>query len=133
MEQLKKSKELVYKTLEIINYFKPKFWVIENPMSRIHKCCPELGEIKYKFNPCDFAGYLKAEEQEKERYNKQTWLWGEFKEPIKNRLEPLQKDFPGWRRYGGKSLKTKNARSATPIGFAIAFYKANKDKEESNE
>lgn len=126
----KKSKELVYKTLEIINYFKPKFWVIENPMSRIHKCCPELGEIKYKFNPCDFAGYLKAEEQEKERYNKQTWLWGEFKEPIKNRLEPVQKDFPGWRKYGGKSLKTKNARSATPIGFSIAFYEANKEEEE---
>lgn len=110
-----KSKELVYKTLEIIDYFKPKFWVVENPMSRIHKCCTELGKVKYKFNPCDFAGYLEAEEQEKERYNKQTWLWGEFKEPTKKRLEPLQKEFPGWRKYGGKSIKTKNARSATPI------------------
>lgn len=110
-----KSKQLVYKTLEIIDYFKPNFWVVENPMSRIHKCCPELGEVKYKFNPCDFAGYLSKEQQENERYNKQTWLWGEFKEPIRKRLEPLQKEFPGWIKYGGKSLKTKNARSITPI------------------
>ena len=53
-----KSKQLVYKTLEIINYFKPHFWVIENPMSRIHKCCIELGTVKFKFNPCDFARVL---------------------------------------------------------------------------
>lgn len=121
------SKRLVYKTLEIIDYFKPHFWCVENPMSRIHKVCPELGEVKYKFNPCDFAGYLSKEEQNTERYNKQTWLWGNFKNPIKKRLEPLFKDFPGWRNFGGKSLKTKNARSITPKGFAKAFYEANKE------
>lgn len=122
-----KSKQLVYKTLEIVDYFNPKFWVIENPMSRIHKCCPELGQVKYKFNPCDFAGYLEYEKQDSERYNKATWLWGNFNNPIPKRLEPLQKDYPGWKKYGGKSLKTKNARSATPIGFAYAFYEANKE------
>lgn len=115
------SKKLVYKTLEIIDYFKPGFWVIENPMSRIHKVCPELGEVKFKFNPCDFAGYLSEEEQNKERYNKQTWLWGNFNNPTKKRLEPLQKDFPGWHKYGGKSLKTKNARSATPLRVCKSF------------
>lgn len=115
------SKMLVYKTLEIVNYFNPKFWVVENPMSRIHKCCPELGEVKFKFNPCDFAGYG----FEQDRYNKQTWLWGDFKNPIKKRLEPLQKEFPGWKSYGGKSLKTKNARSITPLGFSVAFFQAN--------
>lgn len=115
-----KSKQLVYKTLEIINYFKPKFWVIENPMSRIHKCCPEPGQVKFKFNPCDFAGYLE-ENQDKERYNKQTWLWGNFNNPIPKRLEPLQKQFPGYLKYGGKSLKTKNARSATPLRIFICF------------
>lgn len=40
------SKKLVYKTLEIIDYFKPKFWCVENPMSRIHKVCPELRRSK---------------------------------------------------------------------------------------
>ena len=90
-------------------------------MSRIHKVCPELGKVKFKFNPCDFAGYLPEEEQDKERYNKQTWLWGQFSEPVKKRLEPLEKDFPGWKKYGGKSLVTKNARSVTPIRFCKSF------------
>ena len=120
------SKKLVYKTLEIIEYFNPIFWVIENPMSRIHKCCPEIGEIKFKFNPYEFAGYGKTtEERESQRYNKATWLWGNFKTPIKNPLSPLTKECPLWRKYGGKSLKTKNARSATPTGFAYGFYLAN--------
>lgn len=70
-----RSKRLVYKTLEIIEYFNPVFWVVENPMSRIHKCCPELGEVKYKFNPCDFAGYGDTkEERNEQRYHKTTWL-----------------------------------------------------------
>ena len=62
-------------------------------------------------------GYLNKEERDTERYNKQTWLWGDFRNPAKKRLEPLSKDFPGWKKYGGKSLKTKNARSITPLRF----------------
>ena len=97
-------------------------------MSIIHKLNPELGDIKFKFNPCDFAGYLEENIQNTERYNKLTWLWGNFNNPIKKRLEPLEKDFPGWKKYGGKSLKTKNARSITPKGFSKAFYEANNNK-----
>jgi hypothetical protein len=123
-----KSIALVYKTIEIIHHFNPAFWVIENPMSRIHKCVPELGSVKFKFNPCDFAAYNFANgytDLDEDRYNKQTWLWGKFNEPVKKYLEPLEKDCPQWRKYGGKSLKTKNARSATPHGFAKAFFEAN--------
>ena len=124
------SKRLVYKTLEIINYFNPIFWVVENPMSRIHKCCPELGEVKYKFNPCDFAGYGTTDEEcDAQRYNKATWLWGNFNTPQEKRLEPLQKECPMWKKYGGKSIKTKNARSATPLGFAYGFYATNHNEE----
>jgi hypothetical protein len=32
------------------------------------------------------------------------------------------------RKLGGKSLKTKNIRSATPRGFAKAVYLSNKEK-----
>jgi hypothetical protein len=32
---------------------------------------------------------------------------------------------PQWGKLGGKSLKTKNIRSATPRGFARAVYLAN--------
>ena len=115
------SNLLVEKTKEIIEFFNPHFWVVENPMSRIHKLHTWLGDIRFKFNPCDFAGYGFPDE----RYNKQTWLWGRFNIPEKKRLEPLQKEFPGWKNLGGKSERTKMLRSITPRGFAYAFYLAN--------
>lgn len=51
---------------------------------------------------------------------------GGFIEPDKKRLEPIYKDNPGWKLLGGKSLRTKNIRSATPRGFARAVFEANK-------
>lgn len=134
------SVKLVKKTIEIIQYFNPVFWVIENPMSRIHKLNPELGNVEFKFDPCDFAGYCEGEKQDENRYNKKTWLWGNFNHPIKKRIEPFMKDSPVWKRTDAKGnlLNGKNfnktgltrhdwmnIRSATPEGFAQAFYKAN--------
>jgi hypothetical protein len=116
-----KSIALVKKSLKIVDFFKPEFWVLENPMSRIHKLVPELGAVKFKFNPCDFAGYS----GESEAYNKMTWLWGNFNLPVKKRIEPINKDFPGFRNLGGKSERTKELRSITPKGFAYAFFEAN--------
>lgn len=116
------SQKLVAKTKEIIDYFNPDFWCLENPKSRIHKLNKWLGEVKYKFNPCDFAGYG----FENERYNKETWLWGKFNNLVKKRLEPIQRDFPGFTDLGGKSERTKELRSITPLGFSYAFYNANK-------
>jgi hypothetical protein len=117
-----KSKQLVYKTLEIINYFKPVFWVIENPMSRIHKLIPELGEIKFKFHPSDFAGFDPIPRNS--QYLKTTWLWGNFNNPV---LKPMQA-IDGQKlhkKLGGKSEKTKELRSITPLGFSYAFYESN--------
>ena len=39
------SKKLVYKTLEIIEYFNPVFWVVENPMSRYINAAPSLARL----------------------------------------------------------------------------------------
>lgn len=121
------SQKLVTKTKEIIDFFNNlkvlKFWQIENPMSRIHTLNPWMGSVKHKFNPCDYAGY--DPNPENSRYNKMTWLWGKFNVPEKKYIEPIEKDNPGWKKYGGKSLATKNARSITPLGFAYAFYRAN--------
>ena len=115
------------KVKDIIDFFDKvgiiKFWVIENPMSRIHKLNTWMGSPIFKFNPCDFAGY--DPNPEKSIYNKQTWLWGKFNNPVKIRLEPLEKDYIGWKHLGGKSERTKYLRSITPIGFANAFYQAN--------
>jgi hypothetical protein len=121
------SQRLVEKTREIINFFDNMrvllFWQIEQPMSRIHKLNTWMGKPKLKFNPCDFAQYDPVPENS--QYNKMTWLWGNFNIPEKKPLPPLSKEFPGFKKLGGKSLKTKNARSITPLGFAYAFYYSN--------
>ena len=121
------SQKLVSKTREIIEFFEDlnvlNFWQLENPMSRIHKLNPWLGDVKHKFNPCDYAGY--DPNPNDSRYNKQTWLWGNFNIPEKKFMEPFEKEYPGFKKLGGKSQKTKNERSKTPLGFAYAFYNAN--------
>jgi len=125
------SQRLVAKTKEIIDYFDPVFWVIENPVSRIHKLNPWLGNTKYRFDPYDFAGYGYDED----RYTKRTHLWGVFNPPVKKPLEPyhrgdggkihLPKDPITGKFISWNSIECKNARSATPKGFAEAFYQAN--------
>ncbi len=112
---------LVKKSLEIVEYFKPHFWALENPVGRIHKLVPKLGKPKLIFNPCDYG----------DAYTKKTCLWGDFSIPIKSPVEPEYYYSKGkrsswiWKNLGGKSERTKELRSATPEGFARAFYKAN--------
>lgn len=118
-----KSQKLLARTKRIIDYFNTKFWVLENPMTRIHKLNPWLEQPNLKFNPCDYAEYDPIPENS--RYNKQTWLFGNFNIPEKKRLEPLLKEFPGFNKLGGKSERTKELRSITPLGFSYAFYNAN--------
>lgn len=127
------SQRLVERTKMIIDFYDNErllgFWQLENPMTDIHKKNPWLGKITQKFNPCDFAGY--DPEPNNSRYNKETWLFGRFNKMIIKRLEPFIDEKrgkavnPGWSKLGGKSLKTKNQRSVTPLGFAYAFYAAN--------
>ena len=62
-------------------------------------------------------------------YLKKTCIWSgnRFVMPSK---KPVNVD-PGYsdqyKKLGGKSLKTKNIRSATPRGFAKAVFLANKE------
>ena len=74
-----------------------------------------MGEPAYKFHPFYFG----------DAYTKRTFLWGKFNIPEKKYLEPLEKDNPGWKNLGGKSERTKELRSITPMGFANAFYEKN--------
>ncbi len=130
------------------------FWAMENPVGRIQKLFPELEKPVY-FNPWEFAGYLNPTKKELlnldrillkngkdvtweetelvvklNAYSKKTGLWGEFnhgmvKKPIEIVKCAEQGSFT--QRYGGKSVATKEARSNTPLGFAQAFYDANKE------
>ena len=125
------SQKLVAKAKEILDYFKPEIYAIENPMSRIHKLNPWMGQPKLKFNPYEYADYDPC--PIKSAYQKETWLWGKFKKPIKR---PMLKDgfLSGienkgnwmYKNLGGKSERTKELRSTTPMGFAYAFFEANR-------
>jgi len=109
------SLALVDKTLEIISWCPNlRFWVLENPVGRLPKLRPALGAPWY-FQPHWYG----------DAYTKKTGLWGNFnKELPKNEVAP---DPNSWiMKLGGKSERTKELRSATPIGFANAFFQANK-------
>lgn len=105
-------------------------WCFENPVGALSTL---YRKPDFMFNPCDYAGYLDADDPHpvypdvypvQDRYNKNTCIWSgnDFVQPVKLRIEPLFKDNPGWKYCGGKSVRTKNIRSATPRGFAEAVY-----------
>ena len=109
-----KSVALVHQTLATIEHFKPSIWAIENPVGRIEK----LGGLppwRLSFDP-NHVG---------EDYTKKTLLWGRFNADMPvSPTEPTEGS-KMHKKYGGKSLATKNARSVTPEGFAYSFFMAN--------
>lgn len=126
--QTYRSQQLVNRCHEmLIDLKKTKkllFWMVENPKSRIHKLNPWLGTPTQKLNPCDVAGYGPIN-RDSDNYNKETWLFGEFNPiPLKKR-PPKNKESPIHIKFGGKSLRTKNARSITPLPLSYGFYEAN--------
>ncbi len=109
------SLRLIDKTLEIISWYPNiTFWAIENPVGRLSKLRPGLGSPWY-FQPHWYG----------DAYTKKTGLWGKFNKDLpRNDVDP---DPNSWiMKLGGKSEKTKELRSMTPLGFAKAFYEANK-------
>jgi len=97
--------------MRIIGLVKPNWWALENPIGKMKKY---LGPPKMYFNPCDYG----------DPYTKKTCLWGEFTVPVKTPV-PASLGSKMHLNYGGKSAATKRARSATPAGFAKAFFEAN--------
>jgi site-specific DNA-cytosine methylase len=118
------SLALIDKTLSLVEYYKPTFWAIENPVGRLQTLRPELGKPWY-FNPNEFAGYLLEDAAPKECYTKRTGIWGNFNKPEKKPL-PVSSEGNWIMKLGGKSERTKELRSMTPLGFSWAFYEANK-------
>lgn len=119
--ETEKSINLVYQILRIIDVCQPDFFAIENPVGRIAKLVPELGKPFY-FQPCDYG----------DPYTKKTALYGTFIPPMPLFLgkdlsvTPIKANDSWLMKLGGKSEKTKELRSQTPLGFAYAFYEANK-------
>ena len=111
-------------------------WGLENPVSIIST---EWRPPHHTFNPYEFGGYLHEDDVHptypdyiaaRDAYPKKTCLWvgRDFIMPPKKQVKPK----PGYSdqhcKLGGKSMKTKNIRSATPRGFAKAVFLANTGK-----
>lgn len=109
-------------------------WMAENPVSVLSTL---WRKPDYSFHPYEYGGYLPEDDvhpeypeiiMPRDAYPKKTCLWtgNGFVMPEK---QPVPVD-DGYslqhRKLGGKSLRTKNIRSATPRGFAAAVFEANK-------
>lgn len=114
-EKMVDAMSLVDAVFRLKQLYDPAFWFIENPTGTLSNI---IGQAQFKFNPNEFAGYLDTPESE--AYTKKTQLWGAFKKPFKREVEAIFGS-KMWSDYGGKSQRTKNARSKTPEGFARAF------------
>lgn len=111
-------------------------WGFENPKWNVLQT--QYRKADFDFNPCDYGGYLPDDDKHplysgiyppRDAYNKGTSIWcgNGFIEPIKKPVEPASKDNPGWLKLGGKSLKTKNIRSATLEGLLLQFIRQTND------
>ena len=60
------ANSIVLKTIEIIDYFNPSWWVIENPQTGLLKEQPFMNGLRY--NDIDYCKYGF-------NYRKRTWLW----------------------------------------------------------
>ncbi len=100
----------VTRTLLMVIFTKPKFWVVENPPGKMKLL---LGEPQYKFQPYEFG----------DDYQKLTYLWGDFGIPTKKYTDSHTKQV---NYIEGINKNRKVARAITPPGFAKAFFEANR-------
>ena len=120
------SLAIVDACLHAVETLTPQWWALENPVGRLPKLRPNLGQPRIYVDPWMFAGF--APEPEQDRYTKKTGLWGNFNADLPRApLEPIRVCAQGsWiQRLGGKSERTKELRSMTPLGLSVAFSKAN--------
>ena len=109
-------------------------YFIENPVSVLSTL---WRKPDYSFHPFEYGGYIEPEQAEHPKwpdyiapmdaYPKKTCLWtgGYFTMPDKSPVEPETGHSRQHLKLGGRSMKTKNIRSATPRGFAQAVFNAN--------
>lgn len=111
------SIRLIKHALNIIETCRPKWWALENPVGRLNRLIPVLRE----FGPRYFQPWWYGD-----TYSKKTGLWGVFTLPEPTSVVEPVEGSKMWKLYGGKSERTKELRSVTPLKFAYAFFNANK-------
>tara|TARA_R110000823_G_scaffold191160_2_gene322745 strand:- start:241 stop:945 length:705 start_codon:yes stop_codon:yes gene_type:complete len=113
-------------------------YFIENPVSVL---ATKWRKPDYSFHPYEYGGYIADDAVEHPRwpeyiaprdaYKKKTCLWtgGGFVMPDKVAVDPEGYHGNGYStammKLGGKSQRTKDIRSATPRGFAVAVHQSN--------
>jgi len=126
---------------KLFNSMKVPYFV-ENPVSVL---ATKWRKPDYSFHPYEYGGYIRDDEAAHPRwpeyiaprdaYKKKTCLWtgGGFVMPTKVAVDPEGYHGNGYStqmmKLGGKSQRTKDIRSATPRGFAIAVCDANQLEE----
>jgi len=122
----RESLTIVYACLRLVMMCKPKVWALENPVGRLPRY---IGPHQMTFNPCDFGGYLPKYQKtdhpcipRMDAYRKKTCLWGDFEKPAKKPVRPVKGS------WINDNTADKEIRSITPMGFAIAFFEANKHR-----
>jgi len=113
--------ELIGATTRFILACNPHFWVLENPIGRLNRW---LGKPTMYFQPYEYGDPV----------SKKTALWGKFNIGLqRNIVEPKmyttstgKRGSEYWMKLGGKSERTKELRSIAPMGFAKAFFEANR-------
>lgn len=130
-----KAMILVYLTMHLGQAI-DKPWAFENPVSVIST---KFGKPQHKFHPYEYGGYLPEGDthptypeyiKPRDAYPKKTCIWAGNGFVMPQKLEvPVRNGYSDQhKKLGGKSLKTKNIRSATPRGFAQAVFEANSEK-----
>jgi len=109
-------------------------YMIENPVSVLATL---WRKPNHSFHPYQYGNYIHDDEADhpvwpdyiapKDAYPKKTCLWtgNGFTMPWTDPVKPEQGHSRQHLKLGGKSMKTKNIRSATPRGFATAIYEFN--------
>ncbi len=115
-EQFREALSVVDACLRVIVAAQPLWWALENPVGYLRDW---LGDPQLEFHPCDYG----------DPWTKRTWVWGRFQSPAKTRRVQsegslVKQHVPGSRRQTGIA-RTQSERSATPPGFATAFFEAN--------
>jgi len=108
-------------------------WGAENPVSVLSTL---WRKPEFSFHPWEFGGYLSEDDEHplypeyirpRDAYPKKTCIWhgNGFIEPKRLPVHVDDGYSDQHKKLGGKSLKTKNIRSATPRGFAKAVFESN--------
>lgn len=97
-------------------------YFIENPVSVLSTL---WRKPDHSFHPYEYGNYIHDDEADP----KKTCLWtgNGFTMPWTDAVEPEDGHSRQHLKLGGKSMKTKNIRSATPRGFAKAVYEFNSE------